>query len=43
VTFPFAAWARVEGGKIVRFHGYWDVAGFMQQIGAVQEPAEAAV
>jgi steroid delta-isomerase-like uncharacterized protein len=43
VTFPFAAWARVENGKIVRFHGYWDVAGFMQQIGAAQEPAEAAV
>jgi steroid delta-isomerase-like uncharacterized protein len=43
VTFPFAAWARVENGKIVRFRGYWDVAGLMQQLGAAPEPAEAAV
>jgi steroid delta-isomerase-like uncharacterized protein len=43
VTFPFAAWARVENGKIVRFRGYWDVAGLMQQIAPAPEPAEAAV
>ncbi|HKP17755.1 MAG TPA: ester cyclase [Gaiellaceae bacterium] len=42
VTFPFAAWARVEDGLIREFRGYWDVMGFMQQIGAIPEPAAAA-
>ena len=41
VTFPFAAWARVEDGLIREFRGYWDVMGFMQQIGAIPEPAAA--
>jgi steroid delta-isomerase-like uncharacterized protein len=41
ITFPFAAWARVEGDKIVRFRGYWDVASFMQQLGVAPEPAAA--
>ena len=41
VEFPFAAWARVENGLITRFRGYWDVAAFMQQIGAMPEPAAA--
>jgi steroid delta-isomerase-like uncharacterized protein len=42
VTFPFSAWARVEDGLIREFRGYWDVMGFMQQIGAVPEPAATA-
>jgi steroid delta-isomerase-like uncharacterized protein len=42
VSFPFAAWARVEDGMIREFRGYWDVMGFMQQIGAIPEPAAAA-
>ena len=42
VSFPFAAWARVENGLIREFRGYWDVMGFMQQIGAMPEPAGAA-
>ena len=41
ISFPFAAWARVEDGKIVRFRGYWDVAGFMEQLGAAPAPAGA--
>jgi steroid delta-isomerase-like uncharacterized protein len=43
VEFPFAAWARVEEGKIRRFQGYWDVAGFMAQLGLAPEPAAAHV
>jgi steroid delta-isomerase-like uncharacterized protein len=42
ISFPFAAWARVEDGLIREFRGYWDVLGFMQQIGALPEPAAAA-
>lgn len=41
VTFPFSAWARIEDGRIAEFRGYWDVMGFMQQIGAVPAPAAA--
>ncbi|HEY7379724.1 MAG TPA: ester cyclase [Gaiella sp.] len=41
VEFPFAAWARVEDGKIRRFRGYWDLAGFMAQLGLAPEPAAA--
>jgi steroid delta-isomerase-like uncharacterized protein len=41
VSFPFAAFARVEDGLIREFRGYWDVMGFMQQIGAIPEPATA--
>jgi len=41
ISFPFAAWARVEDGLIREFRGYWDVMGFMQQIGAIPEPAGA--
>jgi steroid delta-isomerase-like uncharacterized protein len=33
--------ARVAGGQIAEFHGYWDVASFMQQLGLVPEPAAA--
>jgi steroid delta-isomerase-like uncharacterized protein len=39
ISFPFSAWARVEDGRIREFRGYWDVMGFMQQIGAVPAPA----
>jgi steroid delta-isomerase-like uncharacterized protein len=42
VSFPFAAFARVEDGLIREFRGYWDVMGFMQQIGAMPEPAATA-
>jgi steroid delta-isomerase-like uncharacterized protein len=42
ISFPFAAWARVEDGLIREFRGYWDVMGFMQQIGAIPEPAAAS-
>lgn len=41
ISFPFAVFARVEDGLIREFHGYWDVMGFMQQIGAMPEPAAA--
>jgi steroid delta-isomerase-like uncharacterized protein len=42
IRFLFSAWARVEDGRITEFRGYWDVAGFMQQIGAAMpEPAAA--
>lgn len=39
ISFPFAAFARVEDGLIREFRGYWDVMDFMQQIGAIPEPA----
>lgn len=42
VSFPFAAFARVEDGLIREFRGYWDVMGFMQQIGAIPEPTAAS-
>jgi steroid delta-isomerase-like uncharacterized protein len=42
ISFQFAAWAQVEDGLIREFRGYWDVMGFLQQIGAVPEPAAAA-
>jgi steroid delta-isomerase-like uncharacterized protein len=42
ISFPFAAWARVDNGQIREFRGYWDVMGFMQQIGALPEPAAAS-
>jgi steroid delta-isomerase-like uncharacterized protein len=42
ISFPFAAWARVENGLIREFRGYWDVMGFLQQVGAVPEAAGAA-
>lgn len=42
ISFPFAAWARVQNGEIREFRGYWDVMGFMQQIGAIPEPAAAS-
>ena len=41
ISFHFAAFARVEEGKMREFRGYWDVLGFMQQIGAIPEPAAA--
>lgn len=42
ISFPFAAWARVEDGLIREFRGYWDAMGFMQQIGAIPQPAGAS-
>ena len=42
ISFPFSAWARVEDGLIREFRGYWDVMGFMQQVGAIPQPAGAA-
>jgi steroid delta-isomerase-like uncharacterized protein len=42
ISFPFAAWARVEDGLIQEFRGYWDVMGFMQQVGALPAPAASA-
>ena len=42
ISFPFAAWARVEDGLIREFRGYWDVMGFLQQVGALPEPAATA-
>jgi steroid delta-isomerase-like uncharacterized protein len=42
ISFHFAAFARVEDGLIREFRGYWDGLGFMQQIGAIPEPAAAA-
>ena len=42
ISFHFAAFARVEDGLIREFRGYWDAMGFMQQIGAIPEPAAAA-
>jgi steroid delta-isomerase-like uncharacterized protein len=41
VEFPYCCWARVEDGKVRRFQGYWDVAGFMTQLGLMPEPAGA--
>lgn len=42
ISFAFSAWARVEDGLIREFRGYWDVMGFMQQIGAMPQPAAAS-
>jgi steroid delta-isomerase-like uncharacterized protein len=42
ISFPFAAWARVEQGLIREFRGYWDLLGFLQQIGALPEAAASA-
>jgi steroid delta-isomerase-like uncharacterized protein len=42
ISIAFAAFARVENGTIREFRGYWDALGFMQQIGAIPEPAAAA-
>lgn len=42
VSFPFAAFARVEDGQIREFRGYSDVMGFLQQIGAIPEPVAAS-
>lgn len=43
ISFPFAGWARVEDDRIVRFRGYWDVAGFMAQLSATPDRAAATV
>jgi steroid delta-isomerase-like uncharacterized protein len=42
ISFPFAAFARVENGLISEFRGYWDVLGFMQQVEAIPAPAAAS-
>jgi steroid delta-isomerase-like uncharacterized protein len=42
ISFPFAAFARVENGMICEFRGYWDALGFMQQIEAIPEPSAAS-
>ena len=42
IELPQALWATVRDGKIVEFHGYWDLASFMGQLGLAPEPAAAA-
>ncbi len=33
VEFPIAAFARVQNGKLVEFNGYFDLLGFLGQLG----------
>jgi ketosteroid isomerase-like protein len=39
IDIPWAALARVEGGRVASFHGYWDAALFIAQLGLLPEPA----
>lgn len=42
VSFPIAAFARVQKGKLVEFNGYFDLLGFLGQLGVGPAAAKEA-
>jgi predicted ester cyclase len=42
VEFPYAGVARIKNGKVAEINVYFDVMGFMQQLGVVPSPPKTA-
>jgi predicted ester cyclase len=42
IDFPYVGFAKVKGGKIAQLNVYFDVMGFMQQLGLVPSPPKTA-
>jgi predicted ester cyclase len=42
VEIPYAAFAKVKDGKVAQLHVYFDMMGFMQQLGLIPPPRRTA-